>query len=221
MSEPKYSEEQLSAILRDAATRDATTRDVTDGASYSLADIQRIAEEAGIAPHLVAQAAQSLPVAVERSTVLAGAASGMQVVRRIERSASQAEVLEALSLVRQRLSQTGETRDVGGAVEWRYDTGYSGTTVTILSDASGTMIRVDGRADGRQFILYFGAVAAAVMTGFIASTTATPTFSAVGAAIALVPYVVAARFWWNRSSRAFAETLSRLADDVAEQLRRP
>lgn len=215
MSEPKYSEEQLSAILRDAATRSTA-----DDATYSLEEIQRIAEEAGIAPDLVAQAAAALPVVVEQPTALGGAASGMQMVRRVARTATPAEVLEALSLVRQRLGHTGETRDVGGAVEWRYDSGYSGASVSILPDAHGTLIRVDGRADGRQFILYFGAVAAAVLTGFIASTTATPTFSAVSAAVAVVPYLAAARFWWNRSSRGFATKLSALADEIAQRLDR-
>ena len=222
MSEPKYSEEELQSILRDAARRDAAARADADGDRYSLTEIQQIAGQADIAPEHVEHAAAALSVAPPSApSVLWGAPSDVQLVRKVTRRASQNEVMEALSLVRQRIGQTGETRDVAGAVEWRYNTGYSSATVSILADESGTVVRVEGRADGRQFILHFGAVAAAVLTGFIASTTATPTFSVLSAAVAMVPFVGGARWLCNQSARAMQQKLTRLADELAAKLGKP
>ena len=216
MSDPKYSQDELNAILHKAAERSTA-----DEERYTLAEIQQIASEADIAPEHVAQAAAALTVApASAPSVLWGAASGVQLVRKVNRRASPNEVMDALALARQHLGQTGESRDAGGAVEWRYNTGYSRATVSILADESGTVVRVEGRADGRQFILHFGAVAAAVLTGFIASATATPTFSALPAAVALVPFVGGARWLWNRSARAMQHKLTNLADELARKLGR-
>lgn len=214
MSEPKYSEQQLSEILRDAAERSTS-----ELPQYSLSEIQRIAEEVDIAPEHVARAAAALPVtAAERPSLLFGAASATHVVRRIDRLASTGEIMDAVTIVRRRLGQSGQARDVGGGLEWRYDSGYSNAVVSIAPDAGGTVVRVSGRADGRQFILHFGAVAAAVLTGFVANAATTPTFSAITAAVALVPFAAAARLWWNRSASAAARRLSALADDLATHL---
>jgi len=214
MSDSKYSQDELKAILRDAAERSTA-----DDERYTLAEIQDMAIQAEIAPEHVAQAAAALPVAPpEAPSVLWGVASGVQLVRRVDRRASQNEVMDAFALVRQHLGQTGESRDAGGAVEWRYNTGYSSAAVSILADESGTVVRIEGRADGRQFILHFGAVAAAVLTGFIASDTVTPTFSVLSAAIAMVPFVGGARWLWNRSARKMQQKLTGLADAIAKKL---
>jgi hypothetical protein len=216
MSEPRYSEQELSEILRDAAER--STADLPP---YSLMDIQRIAEPADIAPEHVAQAAAALPfTAGERPTLLFGEASATHLVRRINRLASPGEMMDAVTILRQRLRHSGVVRDVGGGLEWRYDSGYSNAVVSIVPDANGTIVRVEGRADGRQFIVHFGAVAAAVLTGFVATTATTPTFSALTAAVALVPYAAVGRLWWNRSARAAARRLSALADELAARLHR-
>jgi len=216
MTEPRYTEQQLSDILRDAAERSTT-----DLPPYTLSDIQRIAAQADIAPEHVARAAAALPeTTADRSSRLLGAASATHCVRRLDRLAPTAEIMDALTIARQRLGHTGATRDLGGGLEWRYDSGYSSALVSIAPDAGGTVVRVEGRADGRQFVLYFGAVATAVLAGFVATTATTPTFSALTAAVALVPTMAAARFWWNRTASAAARRLSALADELAVRLQR-
>ena len=212
----QYSEQQLALILQRAAELSAT-----DDRRYSLDEIQRIAEQAGIAPELVAQAAAALPVPdPEQPTWLWGAPSASQLVRRVDRVVQQSEFAAALSLLRQRLGQTGDARDVGGTLEWRYDTGYSAAAVTIAPDKDGTTVRIDGRADGRQFMLPFGAIAAALFTGLVASKGMTMEMSALIAAGSAVPYLAIARLWWNRSARASREKLARVADEVAGLLSR-
>ena len=67
MNEKKYSEDELTAILGEAATRSANADTM-----YSLADIQRIAREADIAPDLAAHVAASLPVRATSSSSLLG-----------------------------------------------------------------------------------------------------------------------------------------------------
>jgi hypothetical protein len=217
MDDKRFTEAEMAEILRDASTRP----DAQDP-RYTLEQIQSIAEEASISPALVAQAAASLSTVPPpvRSTVL-GAPTAVQSVRRVSRAASAVEIAELVSLVRIRLGETGITSDVGGAVEWRYNSGYSSATVSILPHAEGTVVRVEQRADGRQFILYFGAAVAVAITGFVASTTASPTFSVAAAAVAAVPYLLAARTWWNRSAARMVETTTALADELANRLTRP
>jgi hypothetical protein len=217
MNDKRFTEAEMAEILRDASTR----TDAQDS-RYSLEQIQAIAEEASISPALVAQAAASLtnvPAPVP-STVL-GQPTAVQQVRRVEHVASAVEIAELVALVRTRLNETGTTQDVGGAVEWRYNSGYSSATVSILPHAGGTVVRVEQRADGRPFVLYFGAAMAAVITGFVASTTATPTFNVAAAAVAAVPYLLAARTWCNRSAARMAATATALADELANRLTRP
>lgn len=216
MGDTQYSEQQLALILQRAAELSTA-----DERSYSLEEIQRIAEQAGIAPELVSQAAATLPVPnAEQASALWGEASSVQLVRRIDRVVSPSEFAAALSLVRQRTAQTGDTRDVAGTMEWRYDTGYSSAAMTIAPDDRGTTVRIDGRADGRRFILNFGALAAAVLTGFVATNAASPEFSAAIAVGAAIPYFAAARAIWNRSARASQQRLKQLADEVAGLLGR-
>ncbi|MES3034446.1 MAG: hypothetical protein V4813_10680 [Gemmatimonadota bacterium] len=216
MGERRYSEAELAAILRDAAER--STADHTD---YSLTDIQRIAGQAQIAPEHVANAAGALTVRpAEAPSPLWGEPSGIQLVRRVDNPVTAGDVVAALSLARQRLGETGTTRDVAGGSEWRYDTGYSGAAITIVPDGGATIVRVDARSDGRQFILYFGAAAVTALTGFIASSATTPTFSALAAAAALLPSLAVARTWWNRSARSARQSVTALADEIAATLTR-
>ncbi|MBL0169813.1 MAG: hypothetical protein IPP90_03640 [Gemmatimonadaceae bacterium] len=216
MTEPRYSEQEFSEILRDAAERSAT-----DQPQYSLSEIQRIAEQVDIAPEHVARAAAALPAtSAERPSVLWGAASAMQLVRRVDGVVSTDQIMDTFTIARQRLGHSGETRDLGGGLEWHYDSGYSSAVVSVVPGGSGTIVRVEGRAEGRRFILYAGALAAAVLTGFFATNTATPTFSLLSAVVAFVPYAAVARAWWNRSARAMQRDLTRLADEVAARLGR-
>lgn len=216
MSDRRFTEEELAAILRDAAERSTA-----DGTDYSLTDIQRIAGQAQIAPEHVASAAGALTVVpAEAPSRIWGEPSGIQLVRRIDNRATAGDVVAALSLARQRLGETGTTRDVAGGSEWRFDTGYSGAAITIVPDGNATIVRVDARSDGRQFILYFGAGAVAALTGFIASSTTTTAFSALTAAVALVPSLAVARAWWNWLARSARQSITLLADEIAAQVAR-
>lgn len=215
MTEPKYSDEEMRAILRDAAERSTD-----DDARHSLADIERIASEVGIPAALVRDAAASLPA---RDPVapheIRTAPTSVQLVRHVDRAASEAEILEALSLIRQRLGVTGQTRQVGRAVEWFYDSGYSGATISVLPDGERTVVRVDARADGRQFVLYFGAGAAALFAGFVMMAGhASPSAAVITAVGTAIPAFVVARAWFNRSARAMSAKLGALADELARRL---
>jgi hypothetical protein len=216
MSEKRYSEDELAAILQDAAQRSTSV-----DKSYTLAEIQQIASEAEIAPEHIANAAGSLAAASPTPTsLLAGAASGFQLVRRTSRPATAAEILDALSLARQHLGETGATSEIAGGSEWRHDSGFSSSVVSIVPDADGTVIRIDSRADGQGFVLGAGAVVASIAVGFAASSTVAPTFSALAAGLALIPSLAIARAAWNRSMLGSRRRLTALADAIANRLGR-
>jgi Flp pilus assembly protein TadB len=69
------------------------------------------------------------------------------------------------------------------------------------------------------FAFYGGAVAAAAITGLIASTFAPPEIAAVVGVGAAVPFAALARVWWNRTAARARAQLTRLADEIADLLR--
>ena len=74
-------------------------------------------------------------------------------------------------------------------------------------------------ADGRQFVLYFGAGAAALFAGFVMMAGhASPSAAVITAVGTAIPAFVVARAWFNRSARAMSAKLSALADELARRL---
>jgi hypothetical protein len=217
MEKKQYSDEEARAILDEAARLSTDDRP-----RYSLQEIQQIAAGAEIAPEHVARAARALgetpPVLRDGRQLIAPAAQ--QVVRRVARPMQAADAMAAFALARQQLGETGTIQDAAGGSEWRYDNGFSTAAMSVVPDGDGTVVRLDARADGRQFVLAFGAIAAAAFTGFATATSTSATMGVAAAALALVPAGLAARAWWNRSVRATASKLTALADAVAVRLER-
>ncbi|MCE2900965.1 MAG: hypothetical protein ACK5ZR_04115 [Gemmatimonadaceae bacterium] len=209
MGERRYSEEALQTILGEAATLSAQRGD-----TYSLADMQRIAGEIDIDPELVTRAAAAMPIGAATPALPAAA----PLVRQVGHRATMAEMTAAIGIAREEFGELGTTVAVGDGVEWRYDSGFSAAVVSIMPESAHTVVRIDAHASGRQVVLYFGAVAAAVATGFLASTTATPTFSIAAAAVAIGPCLAAAHLWWRRSQQAAQAKLVALADALAQRL---
>jgi hypothetical protein len=217
MEKKQYSDEEARAILGEAARLSTD-----DGPRYSLQELKQIAAGAEIAPEHVASAARALgetsPVLHDGGQLVAPA--GQQLVRRVGRQVRPAAAMAAFALARQQLGETGMIQDTAGGSEWRYDNGFSSVAISVVPDADGTVVHVDARADGRQFVLAFGTLAAAAFTGFATAASTSPTMGAVAAALALVPAGLGARAWWNRSVRATASKLTALADAVAARLER-
>ena len=122
--------------------------------------------------------------------------------------------------MRARLAEIGESREIAGGMEWRYDSGFSSAAVTIVTDDTTTSIDVAGRADGTQFVIHAGALAAAVFTGFVAGAASAGEFSAPIALGAGVAYLGVARLWWNRIAAANQRRMRAVADEVAALLER-
>ena len=213
MSERRYTEDELTAILGEAATRSVHQRD-----TYSLADMQRIASEVNIDPALVASAAVSLPVRAPTGPSVLGASATTQLTRRVNRCVTRSDMTAAITMARELTGELGTTDAIGDGVEWRYDSGYSGCVISIVPESDHTLVQIDAHANGRPFVLYGGALIATALTGFIASTTPTPTFNLAAAGLAIVPCVAAARFLCNRSQRAAQAKLMALADALAQRL---
>lgn len=211
----EFSDEELRLILHEAA------RLSTDDAQrHSLQDIQAIAAEAQIAPEYVAQAIESLAVQAtpgDAAPLVEGA--GTRLERRVARVASPAEIMAAIALARAALGETGTIHDVAGGSEWRYDNGFTSTAMSLVPDANGTVVRIDARADGQQFALIGGVLAASLFTGMSTAAAMGTPAGVIAGAVALGASALAARAWWNRSARAARARLAALASAVAARLR--
>lgn len=215
MTDPRFTDKEMALILRRAVELSSG-----EERQHSLTDIQRIASEIGIAPDVVVRAA-ALPLAdAEAPSRLWGASSANHLTRVVARAATPQNLSTALAQVRARLSVIGESREIAGGMEWRYDSGFSTAAVTIMTDETTTSIDVAGRADGTQFVIHAGALAAAVLTGFIATTATTPEFSAAVALGSGIGYLGVARLWWNRIAATNQRRMRAVADEVATLLER-
>ena len=215
MTDPQFTDKEMALILRRAVELSSA-----EERQHSLADIQRIAAEIGIAPDVVTRAA-ALPLAdPEQPSRLWGASSANHLTRVVARASTPQNLSAALAQVRARLAEIGESREIAGGMEWRYDSGFSSAAVTIVTDDTTTSIDVAGRADGTQFVIHAGALAAAVFTGFAAGQAAGGSFSAAIALGAGVAYLGVARLWWNRIAAANQRRMRAVADEVAALLER-
>lgn len=215
MTDPRFTDKEMALILRRAVELSSG-----EERQHSLADIQRIASEIGIAPDVVVRAA-ALPLAEpEQPTRLWGASSANHLTRFVPRASTPQNLSAALAQVRARLAEIGESREIAGGMEWRYDNGFSSAAVTIVTDEATTAVDVTGRADGTQFVIHAGALAAAVFTGFVAGGAIGGEFSAPIALGAGVGYLGIARLWWNRIAAANQRRMRAVADEVAAILER-
>lgn len=215
MTDARFTDKEMALILRRAVELSSG-----EERQHSLADIQRIASEIGIAPDVVVRAA-ALPLAEpEQPTRLWGASSANHLTRFVPRASTPQNLSAALAQVRARLAEIGESREIAGGMEWRYDNGFSSAAVTIVTDEATTAVDVTGRADGTQFVIHAGALAAAVFTGFVAGAAIGGEFSAPIALGAGVGYLGIARLWWNRIAAANQRRMRAVADEVAALLER-
>lgn len=219
----RYSDTEVALILRQAAQLDAGGAASGASEGLSLADIQRIAGEVGIAPEVVARAA----------TVLAGEAPGVaarifggptsfaaeheargEVPRR-----HYGDVVEAIRRV---MGTPGRMSEVLDGMEWRSVGETTQVTVAIRPASGRTRVQIFADRGGSALLAYLAPGVAAIIggaiTGAILNPDLGPGFLIIGTAASAG--FLGARTIWAAATRRFRRTFAALVDAVTAQVDR-
>ncbi len=164
MSERRYDEAELAAILRSAA--EAQAEDFSgngESAGLTLREIERLASEVGIDPKRIASAAASLDVRPKkvRKFQMFGPPATETFERSFDGELDEAGWEEVIADLRQTYGMAGEISRVGSTQEWK----ASSDTLSVHLSAT---IR-NGRTRFRLNINQSGALTAGWMFGFVTS----------------------------------------------------
>src|SRR4051812_35224004 len=115
MSERQFSEQEVAEIFERATRQQtATLRQQSTGRGMTLAQLQEIGREVGIAPDLIAKAARSVDSA-DRYTVrrLLGLPVGVGLTASLGRTLSESEWQQLIVDLRETFDARGSVRDEG------------------------------------------------------------------------------------------------------------
>lgn len=217
--ERRFNEAEVAAILERAMTRDEPGRQVGPGGEgLTLAQIQEIGREIGLAPAAIAESAWSLEAMGREATRrFIGLPLGVERVVPLPRRLSDEEWERVVVSLREVFDARGVVRQEGSLRQWR-----NGNLQALLEPTEhGQRIRlrtVKGNALGYMTMgaLFFGAGATGIVAtvmGGAADPGAMTTLAIVAAAGAGVLTTTAARLfpWARRRREQMTEVASRVA----------
>lgn len=221
MSERRFSEQEMALIIRRAAElQDGGSAD--GGARFSLAEIQEIASEAGVAEPFVSQAAAELqrpPV----PTGMLGAPLRFEEQRTLRGGLPAAARAELVDIVRRELGLYGEATEVLGAVEWRGRSSLGATIVSIGERGGDTRIGVTTSRVDQAALVWMGAAGLGVASGLaglaaaLALTHNELVVSATAATAAVAATLLSARLLWRGIANRWRQRTQAVADAVSER----
>lgn len=219
---PRFSDEQMTLILRRAAEMEAHA-DQPSRSGLSLAEIQDIAVAVGISRRDVAMAAADLVTQPQKNRLLGGP-TRFRCARTISGQLSEEQVGELLDVVRAALGLQGEVKSATGEIEWRARTSSGVTIVNIAPRGEQTRISIlAAREDGAAAtVLTGGAIglAAAIAVGIGASSLMHASgviVVASGVAVGVPTFTLWTRSAWGRVKRQWTERIERLGDELEDR----
>ncbi|HEX6373073.1 MAG TPA: hypothetical protein VF006_29390 [Longimicrobium sp.] len=219
----RYADAETSLILRRAAELQGTAEPPT---SPTLTDLQQIADEAGIEPRYVRQAAAEL--AASRGGGMTGAPGTLRLERAIAGEIP-VDAFDALvEAIRDATGMTGEAAVLGRGLTWR--SGVAGhpappraITLTVTAVDGQTVIRADESLEQVASGYLGTGVASALIGSFgaVAAAGGDPSLGVVAAAVAWAGgSLLAARRMHRRAADRHRQQLAEVLHRVAERCER-
>jgi len=173
MPERRYNDDEVAAIFAQASEEEqAATQLVRSSEGLTLADLQEIGREAGLAPERVAKAAQSLEqvqVPQPATAKFLGLPLGVAKTVRIERRLTDAEWERLVVDLRDTFDARGAVRTDGSFRQWS----NGNLQVLVEPDGEGQRIRFKTvKGDARALLMGgLGMMGVAAVTGVVAMLT--------------------------------------------------
>ena len=226
--ERRFSEAEFALILRRAVELDeepARTHPVPapprlPPEGLTLSEIHEIASEVGIAPGRIAEALESIEGSEwSPAARLFGGPATLKAERRLEGQADQQELASYLDIVREEMKTEGESHEVLGGVEWKWDDKLVQATVRISPDGDASKVVVSVERGPASFLSHY----LPIMTGLGAAGLTIGVLEP-GAASAMVGIVAGgaaagyglARAIWVGSTRRWQKRIRRITSRIAD-----
>jgi hypothetical protein len=211
---PRFTDQQMALILKRAAELQATGEEPV----HTLEAIQQIAEQVGIDPQRIAEAAAAVQApGAAPSHLIFGAPSAYRLTRQVGGSLDSADHAALIATIRDHLPDVGQVQEFAGGFEWHAGSADNKTAITLTPTPRGTAVRVDGRYFATKFVLFLSASVLTFLTG-IAGLAVSPVLGA-GLALGMCALTfTSARLLWNRASSRGRRRLERLLVALTGQL---
>jgi hypothetical protein len=154
MADRRYDEQQIGAILQRAGEIQAGLTPETDSQGVTLHDLQKVASEVGIEPHIVERAARELDTKPATARLLDSKTSRM-LDQTIEGSISEDQWDDVVMSLRQLASHTGTSSVHGTTREWTSGGDVSSITFTAQSRNDRTRFRLLADTSAASFLFTF------------------------------------------------------------------
>jgi len=226
----RYTEQQLVEILRRAAERQEGLTTEPDG-RFSLAEIQQIASEVGIAPAHVAAAASEVLQSLPPATGTLGAPTSFRFERWLDGEISESTIGDLFDVARRDFGLQGQVSEALDTVEWRGRGSLGGAVVSVARRGGRTKITVHlDRTDAAAVVAISSGLAGlgtAIVVGTVigaAAVTAGPIGIAGTVAVSLgwagAGTWVAMRAIWRRVARSWAPRATALGVELVSVAQR-
>lgn len=216
----RYTDREVALILRRAAQLDAGLVSES-GEGLSLAEIERIAREVGIAPDLVARAAALVedgePGLAAR---IFGGPTDFDAEYQATGELPRERYGDVVEAIRRTLGQPGKTSEILDGLEWKSVGETTQITVAVRPSAGKTRVQILADRGGSAVIAYLVPGAASLLGGAIAGAILDPGLGQ-GLAImgtAAATGLLAARTIWAAATRRFRRKFASLVDAVTGQV---
>ena len=216
MSKRRYNEKQVGEILKRSGEIQTGLSPDPDAHGVTLEELQRVASEVGIEPHVVQQAALEVD-----SGAKGKAASAKVLDHTVDGPVTDEQWEDMVISLRQRTGKSGSTTTQGTTREWTADTDMGSLTLTASTRNGRTRYRLFGDATnvttaGWILGIAFGFVAVLIMSvilgkksGLEAGTIAV--IAAMASAFVVSLTALLTKGWEKRTQRAnsslFAEII--------------
>lgn len=227
--ERRYTERETALILKLAAQLEEFAPADLVPSGHTIAEIERIATEAGIDPEAVQRAAAALsaeePGTLER---IIGGPTTFQLERTVGGDLDNRELDELVETIRWTLAKSGDVRELSDGIEWTHKTDEGPLIQAQIATRYGrTRIRLLGRYDDPAHWTLIGAGVAATAASALVWTTLEPSFllgTGISAGLVGVAWTGTRAFWRlvaRRTDRRFRHLLERLTDQTARLTEHP
>ena len=211
-----YNEKEIQALLRQAAALQAARRDFTTG--LTLEEIRRVAEDAGIDPHFVEQAALGAPLPRrEQKGGFWGGAYKLEAERVVGHEVDAEEWGEMVHEIRRAFGTTGDVREVGRGFEWlygypQYGSSYIYGHVSVTPRRGRTRLHATRKLSNQStvFLIPFFLLFPAIGLGILAGVGKVSVFLPILLVLATALSFWGARAWFGNLSRDAQQQLDEM-----------